>query len=220
MPSLTNIASAETLPPDLDACKDVFIIWYKDVFGFTDKVAKVLYDEQLLHDKNTLAELSNSKIDNVMCAICRTQAIAKLLSARLKLATFWIKHQDRTQRQIGGPYAPLVKVGLDTMMLLKTQKQLEDELRLGNKEPDYPAQTLDLASAAKTFDKTRTILSRVRGVTGVPLSYVIRNILYPHPARVMTPPLASPTWYLLRWIIFLGATTYLVKIRLGSVKNS
>jgi hypothetical protein len=67
------------------------------------------------------------------------------------------------------------------MLLLKTQKQLEDEWRLGNKEPDYPAQTLDLASAAKTFNKTRTILSHVRGVTGVPLSYVIRNILYPPP---------------------------------------
>jgi hypothetical protein len=63
--------------------------------------------------------------------------------------------------------------------LLKTPKQLEDEWRLGNKEPDYPIQTLDLASAAKTFDKTRTLLSRVRGVTGVPLSYVIRAILFP-----------------------------------------
>ncbi len=63
------------------------------------------------------------------------------------------------------------------MLLLKTQKQLKDEWRLGNKEPDYPAQTLDTASATKTFDKTRTTLSRVRGVTGVPLSYVIRGIL-------------------------------------------
>ena len=66
-----------------------------------------------------------------------------------------------------------MKVTLVTMMLLKTQKQLEDEWSLGNKEPDYPAQTLNLASATKTFNKTRTILSRVRGVTGVPLSYVI-----------------------------------------------
>ncbi len=34
-----------------------------------------------------------------------------------------------------------------------------------------------MASATKTFDKTRTLLSRVRGVTGIPLSYVIRGIL-------------------------------------------
>ena len=63
------------------------------------------------------------------------------------------------------------------MLLLKTQKQLEDEWRLGNKEPEYPAQTLNMALATKTFDKTRTTLSRMCGVTGIPLSYVIRGIL-------------------------------------------
>ena len=104
------MARAKTPPPDLDACKDVFIIWYKDVFGFTDTVAKVLYDEQLLRDKNTLAKLSNSEVNNVMHAILRTQAIAKLSSTQLKLAIFWIKHQDGTWREIGGPYTPLVKV--------------------------------------------------------------------------------------------------------------
>jgi hypothetical protein len=97
--------------------------------------------------------------------------------ARLKLAIFWIKHQDRTQREVGIPSNPLVKTELKMMLLLKTQKQLEDEWRLGNKEPDYPAQTLDMASVTKTFDKTRTLLSRVRGVTGIPLSCVICGIL-------------------------------------------
>jgi hypothetical protein len=64
-------------------------------------------------------------------------------------------------------------------MLLKTQKQLKDEWHLGNKEPDYVAQTLDLALATKTLNKTRKALSRMHGVAGVPLSYVIRNILDP-----------------------------------------
>ena len=127
MLTLTNMARPETPPPDLGACKDIFIAWYENVFGFTDTVAKALYDEQLLRDKNTLAELSDSEVDNVMRAIRRTQAIAKISSARLKLAIFWIKHQDRTQREIGVPAAPLVKVGLDTTMLLETQKQLEDK---------------------------------------------------------------------------------------------
>ncbi len=61
------------------------------------------------------------------------------------------------------------------MLLLKTQKQLEDEWRFNNKEPDHPVQTLDMASATKTFNKTKTLLSRVRGATGIPLSYVIRG---------------------------------------------
>ena len=147
-----------------------FIAWYKGVFGFTDTVAKALYQEQLLEDKKTLAKLSNSKINNDIRAICRTLPIAEISAAQLKLAIFWIKHQDRTQRKVGIPANPLVRVTLDTMLLLKTQKQLEDEWRLGNKEPDYPAQTLNMASATKTFNKTKTTLSRVRGVTGVPLS--------------------------------------------------
>jgi hypothetical protein len=156
-----------------------FIAWYKGVFGFTDLVAKALYDKQLLQDKKTLAKLSDSKIDSIMRVICRTQAIAKISVARLKLAIFWIKHQNRTQHKIGIPATPLVRVTLDTIMLLKTQKQLKDEWRIGNKEPDYPPATLDLASATKTLNKTRTILSRVPGVTSVPLFYVIRNILDP-----------------------------------------
>ena len=173
MPTLTNMTRPDTPPLDLDACKDIVIKWYKNVFGFTNSVAKALYDEQLLNNKNSLAKLSDSKVDNVICAIRRTQAIAELSSARRNLAMFWIKHQDRTQHEIGVPTHPLVTINLDTMMLLKTQKQLEDKWRLSNKEPDYPAQTLNLASAAKTFNKTRTILSRLCRVTGVALLYVI-----------------------------------------------
>ncbi len=35
-----------------------------------------------------------------------------------------------------------MRVNLDTIMLLKTQKQLEDKRRLGNKEPNYDPVTL------------------------------------------------------------------------------
>ncbi len=125
-------------PPDLDKCKDIVVKWFKSVFGFTDSVATDLYDEQLLRDKDSLAELNDAEVDNVMCAIRQHHAIAKLSSARLKLAIFWIKRQDRTQCAIGVPDRPLVTIDLDTMLLLKTQKQLEDEWGLGNKDPDYP----------------------------------------------------------------------------------
>ena len=73
-----------------------FIAWYKEVFGFTDPVTKALYKEQLLQDKKTLAELSDSEINSIMRVICQTKANAKISAARLKLAIFWIKHQDCT----------------------------------------------------------------------------------------------------------------------------
>ncbi len=46
-------------------------------------------------------------------------------------------------------------------------------------EPKFPSLTLDTSTATKSFDKVRTILGRTRGVTGVPLSYVIRVALVP-----------------------------------------
>jgi hypothetical protein len=46
-------------------------------------------------------------------------------------------------------------------------------------EPEYPLLTLDISTAMKAFDKVRTILGQARGVTGVPLLYVIRVALVP-----------------------------------------
>ena len=58
-----------------------FIAWYKEVFGFTNLVAKALYDEQLLQDKKTLAKLSDSEIDSVIRAIRQTLPIAEISAA-------------------------------------------------------------------------------------------------------------------------------------------
>ncbi len=45
-----------------------FIAWYRDVFGFSDRVATALYDNQLFKDTSTIAEFGDSEIGNV----CRT----------------------------------------------------------------------------------------------------------------------------------------------------
>ncbi len=39
--------------------------------------------------------------------------------------------------------------------------------------------TLDTSNATKSFDKVKTYLGKTRGVTGVPLLYVIRVALVP-----------------------------------------
>ena len=87
IPTLT-MTRPTTPPPDLDKCKDIVIKWFKDVFGFTNEVATALYDNQLLRDKNSLAELNDAEVNNVMHAIRRHHSIAKLSLARLKLAIF------------------------------------------------------------------------------------------------------------------------------------
>ena len=90
-------------------------------------------------------------------------------------------------RLIGIPGDPLVKVTLDTILTLKEQKLIEDDWRSGNKEPEYSPIALDLALATKAFDKARTILTRVQGVTGVLLAYVIRHVLEPEPEGADPP---------------------------------
>ncbi len=75
-----------------------FIQWYKDVFGFSDRVATALYDDQLFRDTSIIAELGDSKINSVCCTLCRDSGlpIAELAVTRLKLLTFWIRHQACT----------------------------------------------------------------------------------------------------------------------------
>ncbi len=66
-----------------------------------------------------------------------------------------------------------------TIDLLQQQKQDKDNWATGNKEPEYTSLTLDTSTATKVFDKVKTILGQVRGVTGMPLVYVIRVALIP-----------------------------------------
>ncbi len=154
-----------------------FLLWYKDVFGFTGLGASTLYNKQLLKNKQTLTKISNGVINSICFSIRHdpSKPIAKISVAWLKFGIFWIKHQYRTTHEIG----VLVKMILNMILTLKEQKWLEDDWLASNKEPKYTAITLDLALATKVLDKTRTILTHMRGVTGVPLDYVIRHQLKP-----------------------------------------
>jgi hypothetical protein len=47
--------------------------------------------------------------------------------------------------------------------------------------------TLDTATTTKVFDKVKTILGRVCGITGMPLVYVIRVALIPEEKKDNPP---------------------------------
>jgi hypothetical protein len=165
----------------VDSNRAHFIAFFKKVLRVSDFVATALYDQQLLTDAATIAEFGNSEVDSVCQTLRRDSKlpIAELSIARLKLLTFWVRHQQRTGRVIGGSERHLVRVELADLDLLKEQKRLEDGWAANNKEPEYTAIALDLASAAKAFEKVKTILTRIRGVLGVLLVYVIRHQLIP-----------------------------------------
>jgi hypothetical protein len=120
-----------------------YIGWYREVFGFSNQIATALYDEQFFKDKQTISEFSDSEIDNVCRSLRRASGLPMAMT-RLKLLTFWIRHQDRTSREVSATAKPLVRTTLETLNLLKEQKRLKDGWAANNKEPEYTTITLDL----------------------------------------------------------------------------
>jgi hypothetical protein len=94
-----------------------YITFYRDVFGFSDRVAAALHVDQLFKDAETIAEFGDSEINNVCRTLRRDSSlpIAKLAVTRLKLLTFWVRHQLRTGHVIGGVQYPLVRTELKTL---------------------------------------------------------------------------------------------------------
>jgi hypothetical protein len=105
--------------------RDNFLLWYIQEFGFNPNAATTLYDVQMLKDAKTLSELDNDAVANICKAVSKdtSQSVAKIAATKLKLACFWIRHQYRTLREIGGTVRPLVKTLYSgTIDLLRQQK--------------------------------------------------------------------------------------------------
>ncbi len=67
----------------------------------------------MLKDAQALSELDD---DDAVANVCKAvgknvgQSVAKIAATKLKLACFWVRHQYRTSREIGGAQRPLVKI--------------------------------------------------------------------------------------------------------------
>ncbi len=100
------------MAPNSDTRENI-ITWFTNEFGFTRNVATALHDVQALKDALTLSELDD---DDAVANVCKAvgkdvgQSIAEIAATKLKLACFWIRHQYRTLREIGGTQRPLVKI--------------------------------------------------------------------------------------------------------------
>jgi hypothetical protein len=116
------------------------VAWYRDVFGFTIPAATMLYDVQLVKDKDTLSKLNNSNIHNICHSICQdsNQPVAEVAMTRLKWLSFWIKHQDQTCCKIGMVRKPHVQTTLTMLNAFKEQKLLKENQASDDREPgDY-----------------------------------------------------------------------------------
>ena len=105
--------------------RENFLAWYIQEFGFNTNTATTLHDVQMLKDAKTLSELEDDAIANICKVVSKDtgQSVAKIAVTKLKLACFWIRHQIRTSRKIGGTGRPLVDIKYSgTIDLLQQQK--------------------------------------------------------------------------------------------------
>jgi hypothetical protein len=157
----TKTLTLDIMARDKDSHEN-FIAWYKFEFGFMANAATALYDVQMLKNCLALSKLDDEAIANMCKAVGKDtgHSVAKIAATRLKLVCFWIKHQYRTSREIGTIPRRLVKVTLDEINVLQTQKHNKDNWASKNKKPEYTPLTLDTASATtKAFDKVKNILT-------------------------------------------------------------
>jgi hypothetical protein len=106
------------------------IAWSTMEYGFSINAATTLHDVQALKDAQALSKLND---DDAVANVCKAvgkdlgHSVAELATTKLKLACFWIRHQYRTPREIGGTQRPLVKIKYSgDIERLKQQKKEEE----------------------------------------------------------------------------------------------
>ena len=168
--------------PNPNRVKAAFIAWIGQTASLSNDAATALFEKQQVRTAQVLYELSDDEINNMCRAIRRGTDqgpdinIAELSVTRLKLISFYVKHIARTSRTLG----EVTTLDERPILQYKDQRDLELSWTDSNPIPDsFPPVVLDTKTAAATFERVRNILSRIRGCTGVPLSYVIRHNLIP-----------------------------------------
>jgi hypothetical protein len=138
------------------------ITWFTREFGFSRNAATTLHDVQALKDAQALSKLDDDDVVENVCKVVGkdvSQSVAKIAATKLRLACFWVRHQYRTSREIGGTQRPLVKTEYSGEIdRLQQQKREEDQWAAACMEPEYLSLTLDTSTTTKAFDKVRTIL--------------------------------------------------------------
>ncbi len=118
------------MAPNIDTRANI-IAWFTMELGFSINAATALHDVQVLKDAQALSELDdNDAVANACKAVGKEvgTSVAELAANKLKLACFWIRHQYRTSRDIGGTQRPLVKIKYSgDIDRLKQQKKEESQ---------------------------------------------------------------------------------------------
>jgi hypothetical protein len=159
---------------------------FKRILLFSQGAAEALYNDQMITALDTLQDLTDDIIKELCRAIRKPggdvngRQTSKLSVTRLKLVAFWARHMWWTSRGVDD----WTDMAWDDIKTLTNQKTLEDNL-LDTTQPETPAMTFDLQSAAKAFTDMLILLGKMRGIARHPLSYVPRsNLKGPNDANI------------------------------------
>jgi len=148
---------------------------FRRVLLFSDGAAISLYDDQMIANFGILQELDDDTFKET-CRVIKKPGgaalgyqISELSVTRFKLFAFWARHMWRTCRSIDD----WADITWEEVSIPKNQKTLEDSLQ-DRKIPETPAMTLDMQSAAKAFLDMVVLLGKMRGISGIPLAYVVQ----------------------------------------------
>ena len=165
----------------------ICISWYHTFINVTQEAAEYLYDREELTKPSDWSIL-NDKTVGMIVKNCRDSDVHVNATATCKmvLLAFLCKHQERIQR----PLFEMSTVDEDMLEDIERQMQLEEQYMNEKTEADPPSLPLDEANVTRSISAFQSIASRKRGITNIPLSYVIR--FNPHvPAAHLDPPFGT-----------------------------
>ena len=154
-----------------DEDRVICITWYETFLNLNQAAAEYLYDREDLTKPSDWARLKEKTISMIVknCRDSDVHVNATAASTMVMLA-FLCMHRERIQR----PLFELTNVDEDMLEDIERQMQLEDWYMNEKAPSDPPSLPLDEANVTRSISTVQAALNGRRGITGIPLSYVIR----------------------------------------------
>jgi hypothetical protein len=150
--------------------------------GFSTETTRYMITVEALDHPRHLKELDNDQCKQVVKNARKAYDpdSGELLTAanramtNLQLAVLVARHYARTSRELNPD-----DIDVDLFPAFKAQAEVEEHQR--KEKPDLPTGLVldNTPKAARVFDAVVEHLGRHRGISGAPLSYVIRTNIYP-----------------------------------------
>ena len=148
--------------------------------GFTQDACNSIFTDQGVNSIQNMGSLSDGDVTNLMRVVRKPgggndgQAVSFMAERAFCTACYMIRHRQQVQRPV-----TFNDIRINQLEPHIIQRTIEEEQR-NLPQPDVPK--IDFVDHPKCLEMVDNYLSQLRGVRGIPLSYVMRQRLVPLPA--------------------------------------